>query len=157
MYRYLTIALALFVMGLLLAAALHYQRSLSQDLPPRVLCLSQAEALRFAEEDRRRTGCLVISVLGTGSMAPYIPAAGPTDIVAYVTTWPDAKMGNVTKGSLVLYRHAASPVGVTMHVAARQSGENWAMAGLANRESDIWMRPQDFVGIVAKTYVWKTP
>ena len=60
-------AVVLLVVALLLLAFWQH-RAMASGLPPRVVCASPVEAYLKA-------GGGAIQVLGTGSMAPYIPAA----------------------------------------------------------------------------------
>ena len=151
---------AVVVVAILLILAIRYQRTLVRGLPPRVECANEQEAARLAADFSVSQGGSVVSVLGTGSMAPYIPAAksgldplATTDALA--ATKPGVTFDDITPGALCIYRHNASSVGLTMHSAARKSFGAWVMAGLHNKESDIWMKREDFVGIVGKVWVWK--
>lgn len=151
------VVLALVVLGSLVLLAWRSQRTLELGLPPR-----EAEA-RTAEEAMRRAfawsvehGGFVFGVLGTGSMAPYIPAGDPAAVVAYVVTDPSATFGDVTPGAVCAYRHSASPVGLTLHGAALKTPEGWVMSGLANARADIRMTADNFVGIAARVFVWES-
>jgi len=80
--RWLLLALAaLFVAGAL-ALAWRSQRTLELGLPPRVACLSPADGLAKAQAWSLAHGGFVFGVLGTGSMAPFIPAGDPTALGA---------------------------------------------------------------------------
>ena len=121
-------------------------------LPPKVICANQTEA-------RQRAGLDYMSILGTGSMAPYIPASGPgedplTTIVAY------AKYGNlpyssIQQGNLVVY-HPAWAVGFIIHQAAQRDSGGWIMSGLNNPRSEAFYRvtEKDFHSIVDTLYTW---
>ena len=65
--RLVGIAVGLFIAALLLLAFWQH-RAMASGLPPRIVCSSPVEAYLKA-------GSGAIQVLGTGSMAPYIPAA----------------------------------------------------------------------------------
>jgi hypothetical protein len=153
-----TLAGAALVAGLLFVS-LHSQRTLESGLPPLTRCVDEAYARIRAGEFAAVTGGSVVTVLGTGSMAPYIPASARgrdplTTATALAVTAPGATFSDVTPGALCLYRHAASAVGMTMHGAARKSGAGWVMSGLNNARSDITMSPANFVGIVAQVFTW---
>ena len=106
-------------------------------------------------------GYRVTPVLGTGSMAPYIPAA-PTGadphatVMAYVVIDPAASFENITAGALCIYRTEWSPRYSVLHQAAQRDGLGWIMSGLHNpRSESAWrITPQNFDGIVRATFVW---
>jgi len=144
---------AVLAIVLLLWLAYRSQHTLESDLPERVVCASQTEALLKA-------GPKAYPVLGSGSMAPFIPAAPAGQdpfktIVAYAVT-SDSDYNSITPGKLVIYRTPASPVGLSIHGAALQDSNGWIMSGLHNERSESWARvtPSNFVAIVSKVYVW---
>jgi len=136
-----------------LSLALRSERVLTAGLPLRIVAKSQEEARTLA-------GLGAVAVLGTGSMAPYIAAApAGTDplatVMAYVVTVQGATIADVRAGSLCIYipewagRHV-------MHQAASFSEGGWIMTGLGTKtyENAERMTGRNFVGIVARTYVW---
>ena len=150
-----SLLLALLALGLVvvLALALRNERVLTAGLPLRIVVKTQAEAQALA-------GLGAVPVLGTGSMAPYIAAAPKgsdplTTVMAYVVTVQGATIADVKAGSLCIYvpdwagRHV-------MHQAASFADGGWIMTGLGNKgyENAERMTGRNFVGIVARTYVW---
>jgi hypothetical protein len=147
---------ALACVAALVLLAIRSQRVLETGLPPLVSCVDEAEALIRATKAVK--GGRVFRVLGTGSMAPYIPAsrAGVDPLkttVAFAVT-SGATFAEVTAGAVCLYRHAASAVGVTMHSAAARTSGGWIMSGLHNRRHDVVMTGESFVGVVAQVFTW---
>lgn len=142
------------LLAAVLLLARHNQRTLTDGLPPRIVCASQEEA-------RAQAGPTAIPVLGTGSMAPYIPAAAPgrdpfATIVAYIV--PDANLvfADIRAGRLVVYQPAWSPRYSVTHGAAVQDAAGWIMSGLHNRDYEAATRvtAANFRAIVAAVYVW---
>lgn len=141
----------------LVIIAWHWQRALEAGLPPRIDCASEAEAKALA-------GPGAIPVLGTGSMAPLIPAAAPgrdplSTCVAYVATVPGATYADITRGSLCVYRAEWSPIYRVMHCAANRDRLGWIMSGLHNAHSEPGWRvtEQNFIALAARVYVWPQP
>lgn len=148
----------LYLLGVaLLLAALAFvawraHRTLTSNLPPRIECRAEAEARALA-------GPGALAVLGTGSMAPFIPPApigqdpGKT-IVAYAVT-ELATYADIQAGDLCLYTAEWTP-GLVMHQAAQRDSLGWIMSGLGNAHSEARWRvtPANFRGIVARVYVW---
>ena len=104
---------------------------------------------------------LAVGVLGTGSMAPYIPSASKgadplKTVVAYVVLNPDLAYKDITPGALVIYSINYVKGFNTMHQAALLDGAGWIMTGLGNKEYENKVRvtAANFVGIVSRTYVW---
>ena len=150
----------LLILGLvcLLAAVLllarRNQRTLTAGLPPRIVCATQEEA-------RAQAGASAIAVLGTGSMAPYIPAALPgrdplATVVAYLVPDTDRVFTDIKPGQLVIYAPAWSPRYTVTHLAATRDADGWIMSGLANRDYEAGTRvtAANFRAIVAAVYVW---
>ena len=148
----IALVLALALAALLIVSRRH-QATLARGLPPRIVCADQADALAQAGED-------AIPIRGTGSMAPYIPAAAPgrvplDTIVAYVVLDPAASYDTLTVGALAIYAPDWSKHRV-MHQAALRDGLGWIMSGLHNERGEAGWRvtPANYVGTVARTYVW---
>ena len=150
-----SLLLAVLVLGLVvvLGLALRSERVLTAGLPLRIVAKTQDEARTLA-------GLGAVAVLGTGSMAPYIAAApAGTDplatVMGYVVTVQGATIADVRAGSLCIYipewagRHV-------MHQAASFSDGGWIMTGLGTKtyENAERMTGRNFVGIVARTYIW---
>ena len=150
-------------LGLILAAlalcaaiylAVRSQRVLEAGLPPRMEHATQALALVAA-------GPHAVPVAGTGSMAPYIPAA-PTGrdplatVVAYVTPQPGATFASITPGALVIYRPRWAAGTHVLHQAAQLTAAGWVMTGLHNTRSESWepITAAEFVALVAAVHVW---
>jgi len=151
-----TVLLALGI-ALLLAAiivvARHKEATLVAGLPVRIVCADQAAALAQA-------GDSAIAIRGTGSMAPYIPAAAPglvpvDTVVAYAVLDAAANYESLTVGALVLYTAGWTPHRV-LHQAALKDRLGWIMSGLHNERSETWERvtPANYKGTVARVYVW---
>ena len=143
------------VLGLaaVLILARKSERVLTEGLPPRIVVASLAEA-------RTIVGSGAVAVLGTGSMAPYIPPSphglDPLQtIVALVVLIPGATVADVKPGALCIYVPDWAGRNV-MHQAASFSEGGWIMTGLGNKtyENSERMTGRNFVGIVARTYVW---
>jgi hypothetical protein len=141
-------------LGVIVFLARHNQRTLTASLPPRIVCADQADA-------QRQAGPTAIAVLGTGSMAPFIPAAlsglDPfTTVVAYAVPSPDLVFGDIKAGRLVVYAPSWSPKFSVMHLAASQDAGGWIMSGLANRDYEASERVtrEKFRAIVSAVYVW---
>jgi len=143
------------VVGLaaLVFLAIHNQNVLERGLPPRIHCKNQGDALLQA-------GHGAIPVLGTGSLAPYIPAAPAgsdpmVTVVAYAVIDHAATFAEISPGTLCIYAPDWTK-GRVMHQAAARDSLGWIMSGLHNAHSEAGWRvtQQNFVGIVARVYVW---
>jgi hypothetical protein len=151
-----TVLLALGIAALLVSIILiarHKEAVLVAGLPVRIVCADQSAA-------KEQAGPGAIAVLGTGSMAPYIPAALPgldplATIVAYAVLDSTATFDGITKGALIVYLPAWTK-GQVMHQAAARDAGGWIMSGLHNERSETWERltPANYVGTVARVYVW---
>ena len=148
----LALGLAL-VLAAIIVVAKRKEATLVAGLPVRVVCADQAAALALA-------GPAAIPVLGTGSMAPYIPSALPgrdplATIVAYAVLDTTATFDGLTVGALVVYTPAWAQRAVLHQAAARDAG-GWIMSGLHNTRSETWERltPATYRGTVARVYVW---
>ena len=149
------VLIVLLVLGLvaLLVVSRRKQAEIARGLPPRVVCADRRDA-------EAQAGPGAISVLGTGSMAPFIPPALPgrdplATVVALAVIDSAANFDGITTGALVIYapRWASGNV---MHQAAMRDGGGWIMSGLNNERSETWERvtPATYVGTVARVYVW---
>ena len=143
------------VLGLaaLLVVSKRKQADLARGLPPRIVCASQGEAFALA-------GVGATPVLGTGSMAPWIPAALPgldprKTVVAYAVIDTAATYDGITTGALVVY-FATWAGGRVIHQAAARDGGGWIMSGVHNERSETWERvtAANYIGTVARVYVW---
>ena len=143
------------VLGLaaLLVVSKRKQADLARGLPPRIVCANQGEAFALA-------GVGATPVLGTGSMAPWIPAALPgldprQTVVAYAVIDGAATYDGITTGALVVY-FATWAGGRVLHQAAARDSGGWIMSGLHNERSETWDRltPANYIGTVARVYVW---
>jgi hypothetical protein len=150
-----SLLLAALALGLVvvLGLALRSERVLTAGLPLRIVAASEAEAWKLA-------GPAAVVVLGTGSMAPYIPAAPKgadplRTVSALVVLVPGASYGDIKAGSLCIYVPVWAGRNV-MHQAAQIDAGGWIMTGLGNKEYENKERvtASNFVGIVARTYVW---
>ena len=150
------ILIALMVLGFVavLVMAWRSQRVLIDGLPLRIECKTQAEALKLAGDG-------AIPVAGTGSMAPYIPAAavGPdplATVVAYAVPGAGSHYSDIAPGALVVYAIEYVKGHNTMHQAALLDGGGWIMTGLHNKgyENKVRVTKENFVAVVARVYVW---
>ena len=148
--KYLLIAAV--VVGAIAAAVIWHQRVLVAALPPRIICANQAEA-------RAKAGPMAFPVLGTGSMAPFIPPAAKgsdpmTTVVAYAKA-DSLPFEGIKKGNLVIYRPKWAN-GLVIHQAASQDSGGWIMSGLNNARSEDFERitEKEFVAIIGEVYVW---
>ena len=137
----------------LMFLARHKQRVLLDGLPPRIVCASKADALTQA-------GPGAIPVLGTGSLAPFISAAPAGSdplqtVMAYAVIDPSATFEDIRGGTLCIYDADWTKFRL-MHQASAQDSLGWIGSGLNNAHSEAAWRitPQNFVGIVARVYVW---
>ena len=148
----LVLALVLGLVALLVVSKRH-QAEIARGLPPRIVCASQGEAFSLA-------GVGATPVLGTGSMAPWIPAALPgldprKTVVAYAVIDSAATFDGITTGALVVY-FATWAGGRVLHQAAARDSGGWIMSGLHNERSETWERvtAANYVGTVSRVYVW---
>lgn len=160
-----TILGSLAAIGLIvaLASGVYWQRILTVNLPPRVDSATRVESSTLAQKELEAAGGKLVAVLGTGSMAPYIPPApfglDPRKaVVAYVVTRPGAVFSDIRPGFLVIYEYAPEPGSHYLHVAAQKTVTGWIMSGLHNARSESWTRvtEQNFQAIAAKVFVWKS-
>ena len=149
------ILLGLLVLALLFYLAFHSHAVLESTLPPRIVCVSKANALAQA-------GPQAIPVLGTGSMDPFIPhaAIGGDPVTAFAVA-STVGYESIKVGTLCIYRASwTTPPGQpVMHQAAVKDASGWVMSGLNNLYSETsWrMTSSNFVAIVDRVYVWTTP
>ena len=150
-----SLLLAVLVLGLVvvLGLALRSERVLTAGLPLRIVVASELEAWTLA-------GPSAVVVLGTGSMAPYIPAAPAgadplRTVSALVVLVSGARYSDIKAGSLCIYVPVWAGRNV-MHQAAQIDAGGWIMTGLGNKayENRERVTAANFVGIVARTYVW---
>ena len=148
----LVLALVLGLVALLIVSKRH-QAEIARGLPPRIVCANQGEAFALA-------GVGATPVLGTGSMAPWIPAALPgldprQTVVAYAVIDGASKFDGITTGALVVY-FATWAGGRVLHQAAARDSGGWIMSGLHNDRSETWERvtAANYIGTVARVYVW---
>jgi hypothetical protein len=98
-------------------------------------------------------------VLGTGSMAPYIPASpagsDPLKVVVALAKPSIMPFTAIRKGDLVIYRPSWAK-GCVIHQAAQKQGDRWIMSGLHNAHSESFepVGEKEFVAIVDSVYVW---
>lgn len=148
-------AVGLVLLATVAAVALHNQRQLMVGLPPRFVCATTDDAYVAAEKYRHEHGGWIASVQGTGSMAPYIPAArkgeNPTTLVAYVVITKD--YDSIAVGALVLYTRDDFDLTI-IHQAAELTSTGWVMTGLHNRsyESNKRVTRSNYVGTVTATF-----
>jgi hypothetical protein len=145
------------LLALLVAIAIvakQRQHVLESGLPLRIQCLSEDDA-------KERAGPGAVPVLGTGSMAPFIPAAPKgkdpyKTNAAYVVFQSGATFEDITPGRLVVYKAEWAKGAHVIHGAATKDSYGWIPSGLHNDRSESWARitPANLVGIIARVYVW---
>lgn len=154
------IVLAAITLAALVAFAWLHQRTMVAGLPARTVCENRHAALIAAGEFAKTHGGVVIPVLGTGSMAPYIPAApAGHDPLATVAAYVVARAGTyaeITPGALCIYRAEWSPQFSVMHQAAQRDGDGWVMSGLHNAHSEAAWRvtPANFIGVATHVFTF---
>lgn len=150
-----SILVAVLALGLVvvLGLALRNERVLTAGLPLRIVVASETEAWTLA-------GPAAVVVLGTGSMAPYIPPAPAgadplRTVCALAVLVAHARYADIKAGSLCIYVPVWAGRNV-MHQAAQIDSGGWIMTGLGNKEYENKERvtAANFVGIVSRTYVW---
>lgn len=145
---------AAIVVGGLAYLTFRSHRVATDGLPTRIECKGgEAEALALA-------GPRGIPILGTGSMAPFIPPAPKgknpkTTVVAYAVMESAASYSDIQAGDLCIYQPEWH-VGLVIHQAVKRDGLGWIMSGLNNPRSESGWRvtSANFRGIVARVYVW---
>lgn len=154
--NYLILAGCLSVVAFIGFWAWHNQHSLEAGLPPRIVCKDMLEAFQQAVG----TNLKVIRVAGTGSMAPWIPAAKPREdpmktIVAFIVVNPKADFDSIVTGNPCVYTVTWNPNAI-VHCAASKDAKGWIMSGLHNArsESDERMTKANFLGRVERAFVW---
>ena len=149
---------AALLLGGLAFLALRSHEKLVSNLPPVEQPMPQivavTEALDFA---KAHPGYKVTAVLGTGSMAPYIPASPEgkdpmKTVMAYAVVGGDFK--DVHTGTLCVY----APEGLDyqiIHLAVSFVNGGWIMTGLANKHYETWWRmtPKEFRGYAIKVFL----
>lgn len=147
--------------GVVAGIALRSQHALEAGLPPRFECRDAHDAgVRLARWLGKRGGEMT-PILGTGSMAPFIPPAAPgknprTTIVAYAALRPNATFADIERGNAIIYEYLPEPGSQFLHCAAEKDKDGWIMTGLANPLSESWTRvtEKNFKAIVAAVFVW---
>lgn len=153
------IAIALAIVGGLALIGLAFHAADIAALPPRIECRDQADAQTQATAWIAAHGGELVPVVGTGSMAPYIPAAAPgsdprTTIVAYAVIDSSA-YALVHTGDLCVYVAEWSHT-PTIHQVVEQDPLGWIMSGLHNARSETaWrMTEANFIGRVITIFTW---
>ena len=144
------------VVGLLIAAllllAFWQHRAMASGLPPRIVCLSPVDA-------HMQAGPTAYEVVGTGSMAPYIPkapsGADPKTTVVALAKPVSLPFKAIRKGDLVVYRPKWAN-GLVIHQAAQETASGWIMSGLGNKQSESFepITEKEFVALIGAVYVW---
>lgn len=160
----LGLAGGLLALALLVGLATWWRHRMTSALPPQTVCMSRADA--YMQALRAADGGTVLAIAGTGSMAPYIPAAPAGDdplktIVAYVVLDGTQTFADIRTGDLVCYHADWLPPGSlsVLHQAAQQDSSGWIMSGLHNATSEASWRvtSANFIGIASRTFVWPQP
>jgi hypothetical protein len=146
---------------LLLWVANRSSAALRASLPPKVTCLNASDAgmktLIWAMEN---PGGRIVPVLGTGSMAPYIPAAppgqNPMETVVAVMGARRVPFAEVKEGDLILYAADFSPGHPVCHVVAKKDQYGLVMSGINNEHTESWARVTEgnYLAKVVVVWVW---
>lgn len=158
--RYTIVIVAALAVSLL-AAAWYWHTRLTRDLAAIIEpTANRTEALAHANLWATTNGGSIVPILGTGSMAPLIPAAAPgrdpyTTEVAYAVTNPTANFATVTTGTPAIYKPTWAK-GPVIHSATQRSGDGWIMTGLNNARYEKWepMTAAIFIGLPARVFTW---
>lgn len=163
MKKIIPIIIAVLVLGLIWYCSNQSQKVLTDGLPPQASFATMSDAYYAALADTKGDLKRLGSVLGTGSMAPYIPPSAPgldpyATVVAF-TLKKKATYEDIQHGDLCVYEPANAPGESWIHQAAEKDSDGWIMTGLNNRRSENWMRmtAKNFRFVVEKTYVWPQP
>ena len=152
----LAIIAALAALALTSWLVLRNEKTLTAHLPMRVSCVNLVDALEKANKYSSFNGGQVCGVLGTGSMAPYIPAAPDKAkvVVAFAVLRPPQAFDSISQGDLLVYRPSWGS-GLVVHVASQKSASGWIMSGIGNARSESNWRVDalNYVGTVAAVFV----
>lgn len=113
------------------------------------------EVLSLAEIKTRIAGAPAewVGVLGTGSMAPLIPAGRADEVVAYVRI-PLCAYDWLKQGDVVVFRHGKS--GLVVHQLAGSDSGGWITGGINNRNYDAGrVTVMNFIGRVSEILIIK--
>lgn len=154
--------LAALIVALLIGFAWAWQTRLTRGLAAVVEpCATRAEASARAAAWAREYGGSIVPILGTGSMAPLIPAAAPgrdprATEVAYAVTQLGAMFADVRSGRPCIYQPEWAKGGFVIHSATERTGNGWIMTGLANAQYEKWepMTAAIFIGLPARVFTW---
>jgi hypothetical protein len=119
-----------------------------EKLPPKENFPSAFEAQRTLYE----RGLSPIIVLGTGSMAPYIPEKDENAIVAYAGL-DKSSFSELKPGMLVVYKTGSGKN--YLHRLGQKTAKGFIVYGINNRKADSeFVTPDNFIGRVAKVHVF---
>jgi hypothetical protein len=122
-------------------------REEAEEINPEVLSLAEIKA-RIAGAPAEWVG-----VLGTGSMAPLIPAGRADEVVAYVRI-PSWSFDWLVKGDVVVFRHGRA--GLVVHELAGKDSGGWITGGINNRNYDAGrVTVINFIGRVSEILIIK--
>jgi len=94
-----------------------------------------------------------VGVLGTGSMAPLIPAGRASEVVAYVRI-PPCAFDWLKQGDVVVFRHGRA--GLVVHELAGNDSGGWITGGINNRNYDAGrVTVMNFIGRVTEILIIK--
>ncbi len=137
--------------------ALSRQRAAVHALPLKVICQTLEQASQQSKEYCDLHNAVRFPIAGTGSVAPYIPAAQPGEdpmrVVAYAVS-NGGRYTSITAGALVCYKPSWSVTPV-MHQAEACDAYGWIMTGLHNAHSESsWRVTEDnFIAIIDLVFV----
>jgi len=93
------------------------------------------------------------SVMGTGSMHPFIPRGDPREVVAY-TIIGSTDFTDIRKGNFVV--HYNDQWQRVVHAAEKRTAGGWIVRGWSNQFADPYLvNESNFIGIVERVYVWQ--
>ena len=153
------IVFAVCLLAALVAFAWLHNRTMVAGLPPREVCADVADAEIRAGKWARANGGIAVPVLGTGSMAPFIPpapSAPMTTYAAYAVVIAGSNFADIKPGDLCVYRAEWDLRLSVIHQAAQKDSGGWIMSGLHNARSEAAWRvtPANFIGVTIKVFVW---
>lgn len=116
-----------------------------EEIKPEVLSLTEIKT-RIAGAPAEWVG-----VLGTGSMAPLIPAGRADEVVAYVRI-PLFSFDWLKQGDVVVFRHGKG--GLVVHQLAGIDSGGWITGGINNRNYDAGrVTVINFIGRVSEILI----
>ncbi len=132
---------------LLTALAILISRPDREALPERIVAESKHAAQQMVWD--KEFG----SVMGTGSMHPFIPRGDPREVVAY-TLLSSKDFADIRKGNFI--SHYNDEWQRVVHAAEKRTPNGWIVKGWANQFADPYLvTEENFIGIVGTVIIWE--